>query len=114
MVPIVYSGSIERTSFQEMNEEKVFLEFDIDEYKSIKFKTHILPTRPMLKLILDKSWHNDNYISKFKQIIEKLDENSIVKIDSIEKRNYDFLKFSFLKEIFPKSINIEISRKLFR
>ena len=46
-VPVFYPGSIERTAFAEMGEEKGYLIVDIDATRNIGWKFERLPTRPM-------------------------------------------------------------------
>jgi DNA repair exonuclease SbcCD nuclease subunit len=82
--PVIYSGSIERTSFAERFEEKHFVFIKI--YASLGkpdpiIEYHPLPTRPMVKLELHTQWKSLAEMEQLFRIeLSRLDPNSIVQI----------------------------------
>lgn len=83
-VPIIYSGSTERTSFAELEEEKgfVILEFkrkDLSFYPQISFEK--LPTRQMHDFtIKDKNISSEEIKDRLNNFAKIIDEKSLVRI----------------------------------
>lgn len=113
-VPVIYPGSIERTSFQEKDETKGFFEIiytlrpnGLWKMKELNFKE--LPTRPMVDIILDGRINRDNLKNYLIGEISKFNENSIVRIMVKNEELIPLLRSEFLKSIFPFSMNYELS-----
>lgn len=114
--PVIYPGSIERTSFAERFEEKHFVTLQVDpqaQNKIAQVKFHKLATRPMVKLEFPA--HNQSLESLTKSIRNKLrtlDVDSIVRIQlngSITKQVESSMTASYLRSIAPDSMNISLA-----
>ncbi len=113
--PVVYSGSIERTSFAERYEEKFYVMIKIfparQKPKSV-IEYHQLPSRPMKKIGLSTYKLK---LEDLKAIIQKslaaLDPDSVVqiKIDGPNAETYQrTLSAAYLRSIAPPSMNISL------
>jgi DNA repair exonuclease SbcCD nuclease subunit len=111
---VYYPGSIERTSFAEMNENKGFLILDcipnVLGGEVINYEFVELPCRPMEVLNIQA-----DYLSKtdlINQIVQKssnLDANCVVRIKIFNTKKNDMVEFPNLEEIrkvLPDTINI--------
>jgi len=68
--PVVYSGSIERISFNELNQPKGFVIVEIDEKKRATYKHIQTPARNMISIDVDTRFSEN----PFEKIIKKIDE----------------------------------------
>ena len=117
-VPILYPGSIERTSFAEKDEPKGYLILEINLSDSngrffSRWRFHELPTRPMIKVgICVTGLDPCGLRSLLKKSLGKLDPNSIVRIEirgKFEERFLPVLRAAELRTICPKEMNISLS-----
>ncbi|MBN1352105.1 metallophosphoesterase [candidate division KSB1 bacterium] len=116
--PVIYPGSIERTSFAERNERKgygilVLHRKTCDTDSSVRWRFQELPTRPMHSIEIDAG---KIITSKIRKIISErilgLDPDSIVQIRLTGERRMEILaelNAAFLRSIAPPSMNIELS-----
>ncbi|NQU67772.1 MAG: metallophosphoesterase [Candidatus Marinimicrobia bacterium] len=84
-VPVIYSGSIERTSFAERDEQKGFyvIEFSKtgERWGLSNAEFHPLPVRPMVDIKLDlSSLTPENLDSKLPELLKNLDPHAVVRI----------------------------------
>lgn len=115
---VFYPGSVERTSFAEMDEKKGFLIVDL-ETKGIKagtirdWKFHELPARPMEIINLEATGKNpDDFESEIKKRLAPLAPDSIVKLKvtgSIRSAHLAVLSASSLRSLAPKTMNLTAS-----
>ena len=108
--PIIYPGSIERTAFAEMDEEKGFYEINIDANSNISFKFIGLQTRPMVDIVLEK----ENYTTSTLQDdilyqIKTLSKDCIIRFKFTNKENLPKLKSSIIDSILPSTMNYQIA-----
>jgi len=113
--PIVYSGSIERTSFAERFEEKYFVVINIQPgLKKLKpsIKFHRLPTRPMVKIEIP-TWGKS--LQDIKDLIgeriSSLTPDSIVRVQLTGSNADSFrksLSASFLRSVSPSTMNVSL------
>ncbi|MDZ7332852.1 MAG: metallophosphoesterase [candidate division KSB1 bacterium] len=118
-VPVLYPGSIERTSFVERNEPKGYLMIEIRWLEStrspqISWKFHELPARPMIVIELndDEAMISHGLISAIEKKISSLDPQSIVQLrlhGGDRAMNKFPVKISWLRAIAPDTMNIEIA-----
>ena len=118
---IAFSGSTERTSFAEKDESKGFYQFLVGNNRSsepivrdIKFIE--LPTRPMVDLIIDKDIDKINLNSYLQSAIDKISSEAIVRLKSEGtpgKEVREKLSAAYLRKVFPKSMNVQLSKELF-
>ncbi len=111
-IPIVYPGSIERTSFAEKTEVKGFylLEITKDSESTIKsflrFKT--LPTRDMVDLVIPENIHS---LEEFKYWLRAkvmlLKNNSIIRFRNIRSDQNRFLTRQNLRSMLPEEMIVQ-------
>ena len=114
--PIIYPGSIERTSIAEKDEDKGFyvLSFDRidDEYKLADTDFVTLPARPMHEIEITFSTRDQRKLGDWlKAEMHFLEKNSILKIKCKVQETKRLLKAEFLREIIPETMNYTISTK---
>lgn len=120
-VPVIYPGSIERTSFAEKNEPKGFYEIlfnpgetGVWQVKNLNF--HPVPTRPMIEIFINSEFSKYNFQQKLKSNIAGLSPDSIVKLKldiGVSPEVKKLCMNKALREIFPASMNFELSREFF-
>ncbi len=122
-VPVIYSGSIERTSAAEKDEEKGFylLDFTPDSnnyWKIANLAFNKLPVRPMLDLMIDMSALTPNTLRPFlRQKLLSLDSNAIVRLTCTTPPVGELagvLTARLLREVAPKTMNVSLSAKFFK
>ncbi len=98
--PVVFAGSVERTSFAEKEEPKGF--YDIN-FKSISGPPGIsfikLPTRPMIDINANSSFTEGGLYESFRERVAKLPSNAIIRIDLD-----DTISIDELRKLIPDSI----------
>ncbi len=97
-VPVFYPGSVERTSFAEKNERKVFLMLEIetcgDRRGTLKRCTsHELRTRPMIQVQLHTEGMNASQLrARLNAALQELPPDAVVKINILGHVQADALK----------------------
>lgn len=108
--PIIYPGSIERTAFAEKDETKGFYEININDQKEITYQFKELYARPMLDVVLEKSFYSP---SSLKEDIEKrikdCPEDSIIRFKISHSANLKLLNTKFLDAIVPRTMNYQLT-----
>jgi len=115
--PVIYPGSIERTSFAERKEDKhyVLLEFELDEVtgeplSDVKFIE--LPARPMVSIDIEPKEFSRKKLERHLRIeLASLDPNSIVRVriqGELTGETAPVLRAVSLREIAPPSMNVSI------
>ncbi len=115
--PVIYPGSIERTSFVERNEEKgyVVVEFDhsttLGKQQEILFKP--LPTRPMIVLRLEANGRSAGDVERWlRDRFSELDHDSVVQVKplgSVSDQILQILSASNLRSLAPPSMNVSLA-----
>lgn len=110
-IPIIYSGSIERTSFSERLEEKGFLIIDLESTPNrnrITYDFVDLHARPMVDLVISKSEQKNGTIdSIFRERITKIDKNSIIRITIEDAIDLEVPPIDTLRKTAPETLNID-------
>jgi DNA repair exonuclease SbcCD nuclease subunit len=116
-VPVVYSGSIERTSFAERFEEKYFVTMRITcegNRFSHEIEYHQLPTRPMVKMEIPIEDRNLNQVSLLiRERLSLVNPDAIVRINLTGKDGQGYLEgmtAPHLRDLSPESMNISLGR----
>lgn len=115
--PVIYPGSIERTSFAEKDERKGFYDIEVEgsdesgwRIKNLSFVE--LPARPMEDLILE-DWLTIEDLEYFmREKLEKMAQDSIVRLKckpEIDPAVKSQITSRFLREIMPKTMNYQFS-----
>lgn len=114
--PVIYSGSIERTSFAECFEKKYFVVIKIDPSQRAPMpivEFHQLPTRPMLKIEIPTQNKSLEEVKIFLQDrLSVISKSSIVRINfsgpHMEKYQL-FFSAKHLRNLAPPTINISLA-----
>lgn len=118
--PVLYPGSIERTSFAERNEAKGFLLLELtgDEHhpggRLLRWDVVALPARPMVSVGLDLYPDDDaiSVASRLQHQLALLDPHAIVRIQiqgrpSVEVRRV--IGAASLRNLAPSTMNVSVS-----
>ncbi len=114
-VPIIYPGSIERTSVAEINEEKGFyiLEFDKnaeEEWNLSKIEFIKLPTRQMAKLDVTLLTEDKDTIRNWLEIeLSKFDEDAVIRMRCNVSQTRKLLTAKFLRKITPDTMTLTLA-----
>lgn len=114
--PVLYPGSIERTSFAERLEKKGYFIVEIifpndSENPKLQLKFHELPTRPMYVVEFDGDGMDLKSIgSILTDKLSDIESDAVVKIKfkSAVKNNAKLPTNQFLRSIAPPTMNIEV------
>lgn len=114
--PVIYPGSIERTSIAEKDEEKGFyvlsFERESEEYKLSDTNFVTLPARPMHEIEITFSTRNQSKLGDWlKAELHFLEKDTILKIKCKDPETKRLLKAEFLREVIPDTMNYTISTK---
>ena len=120
-VPIIYPGSVERTSFAEKDEPKGFFELMLSPDERGRWQVNTqkfieLPTRPMVDLGIRPGIHAGSLRAYLHERIATLDENAIVRLKPLGQLDAAIrskLTASFLRSVFPWSMSVQISVGLY-
>jgi DNA repair protein SbcD/Mre11 len=115
--PIIYSGSIERTSFQEMGEPKGYYTIDMQQsntnWRVKKIIFNQLNSRPMTEICLDMAAIQNEWETELIAQLQNLDPNSIVRLRAKNNREDFIFRAERLRAIFPPTMNYSLTRSLF-
>jgi exonuclease SbcD len=115
--PVVYAGSIERTSFAELDESKGYMIVDIETEGPHKGKLHAcrfleLPTRPMVLLKYELTPGKDDHFETWlRQNLLQIPHDSIVKVKIDGKPDKSILSSvgaENLRRITPCTMNVSV------
>ncbi|MBK5109684.1 MAG: hypothetical protein JJE12_16230, partial [Anaerolineales bacterium] len=115
--PVIYPGSIERTSFAERDERKGFYEISLGKgehgnWQIEELDFHELPARPMVDITLGNSLEPGEVTDFIKLESSKIDPHSIVRL-RCEPDTGPGVKgsvtSSLLREILPETMNYQFS-----
>jgi DNA repair protein SbcD/Mre11 len=114
-IPIIFAGSIERTSFAEKDEIKGFYWLEIDQQHILSAKWIPLPARPMVDIVLRNNYLNQNELeTHLKMSIKSCYEDSIIRIKCDNSNLLQWLTSSSLNSIIPATMNYQLSGKAFQ
>lgn len=115
--PVIYPGSIERTSFAERNEEKgyVIIQFDhsvaLGKQQEISFTP--LPTRPMIMLTLETDGRSARDLERWlRERFSELDQDAVVQVKplgSVSDQVLQILSASNLRSLTSPSMNVSLA-----
>jgi len=116
-VPILYPGSIERTSFAEKDEPKGYLILEIDPHSKdsilSRWSFQKLPTRPMKKIEIDTTGLEPHILWDLLKIsLGRIDPNSVVRIEirgKFTEKYSHMLRASEIRSICPREMNVSLS-----
>jgi exonuclease SbcD len=106
--PILYSGSIERTSFAERLEQKGFYEIFVEE-GGLSRRFIPLPARPMVEIVLRSHLTDQDQIAAFlRSQASVMDNQSIVRVRPSTLLQAQLVGAAFLRDQFPSSMNVDL------
>lgn len=116
--PVIYSGSVERTSFQEKNEPKGYYEIELQKNgqkwrHKIEFKE--LNTRPMIDLNLDNIINHRGWEKRLRAALNQVPENSVIRLNinsALDLSVTRELTISRLTKAIPTNRNYTLGRNL--
>jgi exonuclease SbcD len=115
-VPVVYPGSVERTSFAERDEKKGYITLEIHRSGAGRAQLHTvafheLPTRPMIDLEYVCARHG-SFRSWLQQELDSLPKDSIVKIrihGTVDRQLQKAITAASLRSLVPDTMNVQIA-----
>jgi len=116
-IPVIYPGSIERTSFAEKDEPKGFYEIHfspgssaIKQWSIKETKFHILPARPMIDILIDQTYSEKHFKSWLTEQCRTLPQDSILRLRLRDDNQRRYLPFqpSFIRSIIPVSFTLQM------
>ena len=115
-LPVVYAGSVERTSFAEKDEPKGFYEIELAPDEAGRWRARAidfleLPTRPMVDLLIGPRGDSFRLQDHLRRQVEGLDVNSIVRLRCTTEPDQSILArltAPVLRSVFPKSMNVQL------
>ena len=114
-LPVIYPGSLERTSFSEITETKGFYHLIFAEHSEGFWRlkhTHFipLPTRPMINISINMEDSKQKVETELIKKIKNIDKNSIVRL-SLNYPTFDSNPISLttkrIRELLPPTITIQ-------
>jgi len=120
-IPVIFSGSTERTSFAEKDEKKGFYHLIFDNKQAnnwILRETRFLELlcRPMRDIYIDPDISAQMLESYLIRIVNQIDQNSIIRFRSekpVRKSLTDLMTSMNLRHLLPSGINFRFSSNFF-
>jgi DNA repair exonuclease SbcCD nuclease subunit len=108
--PVLYPGSVERTSFAEKDERKGYLTFALERSGALRgWRFHELPARPMVTIELGpRELARDNLAVRLRRRLEMLPVDAVVQL-KIDGAVPKVLGAASLRALAPSSMNVTIS-----
>ncbi|MHB9030291.1 MAG: metallophosphoesterase family protein [Candidatus Latescibacterota bacterium] len=115
--PVLYPGSVERTSFAEKAEKKGYLLLELDtgspEKPALRWTFHELPARPMAMVNLTiEGMTAPDITRKLRNFLAEIPENGVVKVaikGTPKAGSLTALSAASLRSLSPSGMNVEIT-----
>lgn len=109
--PVLYPGSVERTSFAEKDERKGYLTLALDTRGNLRgWRFHELHARPMIRIELTaKELSNDNLESWLRRRFRSLPQDAVVQLKMDGPDVPRELHAASLRALAPESMNVSLS-----
>ena len=106
--PIIYPGSIERTSFAERLETKGFFMLHLSK-EDIHWEFRPLPARSMHEMTLPSNLlDGQNLMRVILEQAEKIPDDAILRIRSWAEKHLEILRIADLRKELPESMNVDL------
>jgi len=120
--PVLYPGSIERTSFAEKDEDKGYFRLRWRPaaagcWRKLAPRFVSLPARPMVDLVLEARLTGDSLAGYISSRVAQLDHGAIVRFrgaDGLSPPVRRRLTGEFLRELLPDTMNYQFDSRFFR
>lgn len=116
---VFYPGSTERTSFAEREETKGFLELEVEQGSrgavKVSHEFHVLPSRPMVDVVLPGSLQGDGVATYLAEAVQRLPADAVVRVGAEDPSPglAEGLRAATLRAVFPPTMNVQLARGLF-
>ena len=115
--PVLYPGSIERTSFAERREPKGYMTLEVqpgdDGGRLRRWRFHELPTRPMMDLEIDGEGLDASRLTlRLRRSLASLDPDAVVRLTvrgALEPRAREALRASSLRSLAPSTMTVAVT-----
>jgi len=115
--PVIYPGSIERTSFAERDERKGFYDITLSisegkRWELAKLNFLELPARPMVDITLDKTLSPAEVSDYIQAQVSRIDSQSIVRLKcdpEIDPEAKRVVTSRLLRKVLPETMNYQFS-----
>ncbi|GEM_PF-139004 len=113
MVPVIYPGSTERTSFAEKDEVKGFylitFERSLKKWSLTRTEFIELKTRPMVNLNIPQKFQDrETLLEEIRGRVLQIDQDAIVRLVISDDAAAKMVTASLLRDVAPPSMNIEL------
>ncbi len=113
-VPVLYPGSIERTSFAEMEELKGFMIVRLGEpERDVRWEFLPLPARPMVRRELDANEMDASALEEsIREIISAVPADAVLSVrvaGSLTEEHWRAISAARFRDVIPVSMNVEIT-----
>jgi DNA repair exonuclease SbcCD nuclease subunit len=117
-VPVIYPGSIERTSFAEKGEDKGFFEINFSKHTGHsgkwiieKLKFIQLPARPMIDIYLPDVTSQEAITQSLKKQFSSLPEDAVIRLCPAKGNNNDFPEnLSLIRHLLPNTFSLQMTQ----
>ena len=107
--PILYPGSIERTSFMERAEPKGYLLITLGSHHP-RWEFVPLPTRPMVQLQVERHLTTkQDLLRHLTDVIPSLPEEAVIQVKVQSAAQLGLVSASELRSLFPPSMNVDLA-----
>jgi DNA repair exonuclease SbcCD nuclease subunit len=113
--PVLYPGSIERTSAAEIGEPKGFLLVDVapgDDAAAIRWEFRRLPARPMLQQTLRAArWSRDTLDAAVRALVVAVPADAVLQVrveGDVAAADLAVLSAAHLRTFVPETLNVEV------
>lgn len=115
---IIYSGSVERTSFQEKDEPKGYYIISYEKIRNFpEIRFNELPSRPMIDCNVDGIIGESNWEKLMRSKLRSFPDDAIIRLKCKRKlsaQEKQKLSASYLRELLPDTMNYTVSSSIFR
>lgn len=109
-VPVLYPGSVERTSLAEIDEPKGYMVLELDD-SGVRHTTHALPARPMLRVDLDANVPVARLVESVRRAITTAPPDAVLVLrvtGALTPEHARNLSAATLRRIAPPTMNVEV------
>jgi DNA repair exonuclease SbcCD nuclease subunit len=111
--PVLYSGSIERTSFAEKDETKGYMTIVLEDDRTVHWHFHELQTRPMVSLEIDISnMTTESIVARLVRTIGTIPVDSVIRVRITGESSVDISKVvstRSIRSIIPDTMTISVT-----